>query len=176
MMMVPMTHYAYSEQGFDDSILRVRQTDIAELMMDKYQIQVEGDQYTLFYRFSSLEGIESGSGDYDAVLTSVKVNQENSSLILNMSNIKQTDLMSVRFSEELLSAEDGNFILLIDGKQRGYETSTLEKTRTLIFVIPQNTSKVELVGNRVIPEFTSSILVLITVSSALLIIPRLGRN
>lgn len=176
MLMVPITHYAYSEQSFDDSILRVRQTDIAELMMDKYQIQAGGNQYTLFYRFSSLEGVESGSGDYDAVLTSVKVNQENSSLILHMDNIKQTDIMSVRFSEELLSAENGNFILLVDGKQRGYETSTLEETRTLIFVIPQDTSKVELVGNRVIPEFTSSILVLIIVSSALLIVPRFCRN
>jgi hypothetical protein len=172
---MPIVHSSYSEQA-DGSIRLVKQPDIAELMMQKYQLQVDQRNFTVFYRFSTLEGVGSGSEDYDVNVMSLAVNQKNFSLVFTVNNIKQADIMSIRFPEELISAEKGKFTILADGKQRGYEMSVQEESRNLIFVVPEHTSKVEIIGTRVIPEFPSAVLILVIVSSVLLVTQRFYKN
>lgn len=155
----------------------VAKLDIAELMMQKYQLNADQRDFTIFYRISTLESVvESSMEDFDAKVVAMEIDQERTSLVITLDNIKQTDLMSVRFPQELISTEKGKFTLLVDGKERGYEWSAQEESRNLIFIIPKQTTEVEIIGNRVIPEFTSGLLVLIIVSSALLITQRLHKK
>jgi hypothetical protein len=158
-------------------ILPVAQYDIAELMMQKYQLKVDQQEFTVFYRLSTLKAIGEGtSEDYDGKVVSIEINHERNSLIVNLDNIKQDDLMSLRFPQELISAEKGKFTLLVDGKKMGYEWSVQEDSRNLIFIIPEHTTKVEIIGTRVIPEFTSSVLVFSLITSILLVAQRLYKN
>jgi hypothetical protein len=164
-------HSGYSE--IDDSIQSVARQDIAELMMKKYPLQVDQHDFIIYYRFSTLESVGEGtSEDLEAQITSIEVDHERNSLVIRLDNIAQSDLMSVRFPQELMSAEKGKFTLLIDGKERGYEWSVQEDSRNLIFVIPERTTEVEIIGTRVIPEFASWLPVLVIVSSGLLVIQR----
>jgi hypothetical protein len=153
--------------------VQVQHTDIAELMMQKYPINVENTDFTIFYRFSTTGEGESSNEDMQAQIKSIEINKERKSLVFSVNNINQDDLMSVRFSEELVSAEGKRLVLLVNGKERGYESNTQDDKRTMIFVLPMGSQQVEIIGTKVIPEFPSSIVVLVAVVSGVLLMQRL---
>lgn len=150
----------------DDTQL-VQKYDIAELMMQKYVVSVDEGDYTVFYRLSTTESQE----DLDAKITSMTINKDRTSLVIGLEGVAQTDIMSVRFPNEILSAEGGKFTLLVNGGQRGYESSEQEGKTNMIFLIPAKTGKIEIIGTRVIPEFPSTMILLAAVISAALIVP-----
>ncbi|MEM3172107.1 MAG: hypothetical protein QXE82_01055, partial [Candidatus Nitrosotenuis sp.] len=118
-------------------------------------------QFTIFYRFSTLEGVvEGGTEDLNARLVLLEVDPSRTSLVFHIDNVNQTDLMSVRFPFSVLSAEEEKFIVLADGQPRGYEISTHKESTNIIFILPENTTKVEIIGTSVVPEFGSGLLVL----------------
>jgi hypothetical protein len=145
------------------------QYSIVEIMMQKYTLDMEQQSFTVFYRFSVLEGVgEGGTEDLDAKLTSIVVDKERTSLVLSVENIRQDDLMSLRFLYELLSAEGEKFTILADGQQKGYELSVHGQSTNLIFILPENTKRVEIIGTKVIPEFGSGLLALSATAASLL--------
>ena len=154
---------------------QVQHTDIAELMMKKYQINVENTDFTIFYRFSTTGEGESSDEDMQAQITSIEINKERKSLVFSISDINQDDLMSVRFAEELVSAEGKRLILLIGGQEKGYESNTQDDKRTMIFVLPENTTQVEIVGTKVIPEFSLSVVVLAAMVSGVVLMQKLRK-
>jgi hypothetical protein len=153
----------------------IQHIDIAELMMKKYQLNIEDTDFTIFYRFSTVGEGESSDEDTHAQITSIDINKEQKSMIISVDNIYQDDLMSIRFSKELVSAEGKRLTLLIDSQQKGYESNTQNDKQTMIFVLPANTKQVEIVGTKVIPEFPSSVLALIVVVSSVVLIQRLKK-
>jgi len=150
-------------------VQQIQHTDIAELMMKKYPINVADTDFTIFYRFSTVGEGESSDEDTQAQITSIDINKERKSLVISLDSINQTDLMSIRFSQELISAEGKRLTLLLDGQEKGYESNTQDDKRTMIFVLPANTKQVEIVGTKVIPEFPSGMLALVVVMPSVLL-------
>jgi hypothetical protein len=103
--------------------------------------------------------------DLDAKITSITVNQERQSLVIKLDNVAQVDIMSMRIPKELISAEGKQLALFIDGKETQYEWSVKDDYNNLIFIVPPQTAELEIVGTRVIPEFSSGLLVLIVASA-----------
>lgn len=172
-MILTVGQSSYSEPS---NSIQLVQRDIAELMMQKYHLEVVEQDFTIFYRLSVLESLgELSSEDHDSKVISMEINQERTSLIIKLDNIKQADMISIRFPQELISAEEGELTLLVDGKEKGYEWSVQEKSRNLIFVIPYRTTEVEIIGTRVIPEFTSALFVL-TIITSVLVVQRVYRR
>ena len=161
---------------FADSIQPVQYADIAEIMMKKYQINVDNTDFTIFYRFSTVGEGESSDEDHTAQITSIDVNQDRKSLVISLDKINQDDIMSVRFSQELVSSEGKRLTLLIDGKEKGYESSSQDNKSTMIFVLPKDTAQVEIVGTKVIPEFPSSVLIMVAVLSIALLVPVFAKH
>lgn len=158
-----------------DQTILVQQYDIAELMMNKYKLTVGQDEFTLFYKLSTAGSLsEDTHEDLDAKITSIEVNQERQSLVITLDNIAQTDIMSLRLSKDLISAEGKQLALFINGKETMYEWSATETYNNLIFLVPKQTTEIEVIGTRVIPEFPSGLLILI-VSSAVLVLPFVRR-
>jgi hypothetical protein len=154
-----------------DDIKLVQKYDIAELMMQKYVLNVDEGDYVIFYRLSTTKSHTEGtSEDLDANITSMTINKERASLVIRLEGVEQTDIMSVRFPNEILSAQGGKFTLFINGQQRGYESSEQDGKTSMIFLIPSRSKEIEIVGTRVIPEF-HSVLILLAASSAALIVP-----
>lgn len=162
--------------AFADSIQPIQYADIAEVMMKKYQINVDNTDFTIFYRFSTVGEGESSDEDHTAQITSIDVNQDRKSLVISLDKINQDDIMSVRFSQELVSGEGKRLTLLIDGKEKGYESSSQDNKSTMIFVLPKDTAQVEIVGTKVIPEFPSSVLIMVAVSSIALLVPVFAKH
>jgi hypothetical protein len=167
-------YFPTSANGFDtvsdSSIQKIQHPDIAQLMMKKFQLQVEDKNFEILYRLSVLESVaEDSSEDYDAKIISMSINPERSSLMIKLDNILHSDVMSVRFPQEVLSADKEKFTLLVNGQEKGYEFSVYGKYTNLIFIVPKQTTEVEIIGTKVIPEFTGGILVLISATSILFV-------
>jgi hypothetical protein len=159
------THFVFAED-----IRLVQNYDIAEIMMNKYKVSVEQDEFTVFYRLSVVESAGGSTlEDLEAKVTSINVNQERVSLVITLDNIEQTDIMSLRLPKELISAEGKQLALFIDGKEIQYEWSVKGEYNNLIFIIPKQTTEIEVVGTRVIPEFPSGLLIFGAVSSGLVV-------
>ncbi|WKT58689.1 hypothetical protein QVH35_04840 [Candidatus Nitrosotenuis chungbukensis] len=154
----------------DASVQKIQYPDIAQLMMKKYQLQVEEKNFEIFYRLSTIEAVaESGTEDHDAQVISMGINSERSSLIIKLDNILNSDIMSIRFPKEVLSADKEKFTLLINGQEKGYEFSVSGKYTNLIFIVPKQTTEVEIIGTKVIPEFTGGLLILAAATSLLFV-------
>jgi hypothetical protein len=154
----------------DASIQKIQYPDIAQLMMKKYQLQVEEKNFEIFYRLSTIGNMtESGTEDYDARVISININSERSSLIIKLDNILNSDIMSVRFPQEVLSADKEKFTLLVNGQEKGYEFSVSGKYSNLIFIVPKQTTEVEIIGTKVIPEFTGGLFILAAATSLLFV-------
>ncbi|MBI5146222.1 MAG: hypothetical protein HZA84_03270 [Thaumarchaeota archaeon] len=174
-------YFPTSANGFDTagdaSIQKIQNPDIAQLMMKKYQLQVEEKNFEILYRLSTIETVaESGTEDYDAKVVSMSINSERSSLIIQLDNILNSDVMSVRFPQEVLSADKEKFTLLVNGQEKGYEFSVYGKYTNLIFIVPKQTTEVEIVGTKVIPEFTGGLLVLTAATSLLFVMYCFGNK
>ena len=159
-----------------DETIQIQQNDIAELMMKKYKITVEQGDFTVFYRLSTAQTAGEGtSEDLDAKILSMNVNQKHSSLDIKLDNIGQTDIMSIRFPHELISAEGGKFTLLVNGEDTKYELSVQNDGTNLIFLIPKQTTEVDVIGTRVIPEFPSALSALILISSCVVVLQKMRK-
>jgi hypothetical protein len=166
-----------SDTNSDALIQQIQYSDLAQLMMKKYPLQVGERNFEILYRLSTLETTaEDSSEDYDAKVVSMSINSERSSLIVNLDNILHSDVMSVRFPQELLSADKEKFTLLVNGQEKGYDFSVSGKYTNLIFVVTKQTTEVEIVGTKVIPEFTGGLLVLAAATSLLFIKYRFGNK
>ncbi len=154
----------------DVSIQKIQYPDIAQLMMKKYPLQVEEKNFEIFYRLSTVGTVtEGGIEDHDAKVLSMNINPERSSLVIKLENILDSDIMSVRFPQEVLSAEKEKFTLLVNGQEKGYDFSVSGKYTNLIFIVPKQTTEVEIMGTEVIPEFTGGLLVLAAATSLLFV-------
>ena len=67
----------------------------------------------------------------------------------------------VRIPQEMLYAENENFVVLVNGVDTKYDLMKFPNDYVVGFVILENTENIEVIGTRVIPEFgTFAILIL----------------
>lgn len=130
-------------------------SDLAHISGKKFLLSVDNRYYDIYY------GIilgESSDQDYNGVITGMSIIPEKNSLLINFDNILQTDNAWIRFPNQVLSAEGDKFALFVDGVEKGYEISSHGSKTRLGFIIPPDTHEVEIVGNNVIPEFPTNML------------------
>lgn len=155
---------------YAESIQPVQHSDIAELMMKKHSLAVDGRDFIIFYKLSTIGGVgESTSEDHTARIVSMEIDKEDTSLVVDIENVMQDDIMSIKFPKEMLSAEGNKFVVLTDGKEKKYEYYTQENSTGIVFVLPSGTSRVEIIGTHVIPEFQYVLLILAAITSVILV-------
>lgn len=144
--------------------------DLAIISGKKFSLVVNNEDYNIYY------GIilgNSSNQDYDGMITSISIIPEKKSLLINFDNIFQTDNVWIRFPNEVISANNEKFVLLVDGIEKGYELSSHGNDTRLGFVIKTGTQQVEIIGNNVIPEFPVNIfLVLLMVFCVVIVLTR----
>lgn len=144
--------------------------DLAIISGKKFSLSVNDYYYDIYY------GIvlgESSDQDYDGMITSMSIIPEKKSLLITFDNIQQTDNAWIRFPNEVISAKNEKFSLFVDGIEKGYELSSHGNETRLGFVVPKDTQYVEIVGNNVIPEFSTNVLlVFLMVFSVIILLTR----
>ncbi|NDB63583.1 MAG: hypothetical protein EB170_06920, partial [Nitrosopumilaceae archaeon] len=69
----------------------------------------------------------------------------------------------ITFPSELLSAENGDFVVLVDGLEEDYTITYDNNKQTLTLPIPEETQEIEIIGTSVVPEFPFGVLVVMGV-------------
>lgn len=168
MFFVPTPVLSVSDDVSSKSINRI--PDLAIISGKKFSLVVNNEDYSIYY------GIILGNStnqDYNAVITAMSVIPEKKSLLINFDNIFQTDNVWIRFPNEVISANNEKFVLLVDGIEKGYELSSHGNDTRLGFVIKTGTQQVEIIGNNVVPEFPVNIfLVFLMVFCVVIVLTR----
>jgi hypothetical protein len=108
----------------------------------------------------------------DGEVLAMDVDQESTSLLIGITNAEDS-VLEVGFSSVLLSANDGEFIVLVDGLETDYTATYEGENPTLSIPIEAGTEEVEIIGTSVIPEFPfSAIAVMGAVSAMILVLSR----
>jgi hypothetical protein len=134
--------------------------DIAELESEKYLLQVDNQTFQIFYGFKGSLEVEIGEKVIEnPKVTSMIINQERRSLEINFEESAYEGPMWVRLPNELITAEGGKFQVLVDDNEKRYELTYYPDKIAVGFILSPNANQVEIIGTRVIPEFTTTIII-----------------
>jgi len=135
--------------------------DIAELASKKYLLQIDDQTFQIFYGFKGSLEVEIEAKDIEnPKVTSMNINPERRSLEINFEKSAYEGPLWVRLPNELITAEGGKFKVLIDDKEKIYELTYYADKIAVGFILPSKSSHVEIIGTRVIPEFSATIIIL----------------
>ena len=108
-----------------------------------YNLTVDEHAFDLTYEFS---------GDVIAMA----IDQELRSLLIGVENTKDS-LFRITFDNTLVSAENDNFAILVNGLEVDYDILDDGSSSTLRFYVEEGTEEIEIIGTHVIPEFPFSV-------------------
>lgn len=106
---------------------------------ETYQLQVDDKTFPITYGF-------------DGSLIAMDVDKQSTSLLVGIKDTKDSEF-TISFPSEVLDAQNGDFIVLVDGLEADYSLSYNGDNPTISFPIPQYSEEVEIIGTSVIPEF-----------------------
>lgn len=112
-------------------------------------IQADGKSFDVQYSF-------------DGELLAMDIDQESKSLLVGLDGTKESTFV-ITFPSELLSAENGDFVVLVDGLEEDYTITYDNNKQTLTLPIPEETQEIEIIGTSVVPEFPFGVLVVMGV-------------
>jgi hypothetical protein len=90
--------------------------------------------------------------EVDANVLAMAIDQELISLLVGLENTKDSQF-TINFPKEMLSAENDEFAILVNGLEVEYEIFQDSNDYALVFYVPEETQEVEIIGTHVIPEF-----------------------
>ena len=99
---------------------------------------------------------------FDGELLAMEIDKESKSLLVGLDETHESTF-EITFPSELLSAENGDFVVLVDGLEEDYTITYDNGNPTLTLPIPEETQEIEIIGTSVVPEFPFGVLALIGV-------------
>lgn len=78
--------------------------------------------------------------------------------------------MWIQFPQNLISAENNNFVLYIDGQKKKYELATYDHSTIMGFIVPTSAKTIYIQGTHVVPEFPTSTTITMMISFMIIIL------
>ena len=116
-----------------------------------------GESYQLTVDENSFEINYSTTGRVIAM----EIDKELFSLLIGIENVEKDSILEIEFTHELISAENNEFAVLVNGYEIDYELSTTDLGSKLTIPIFADTEEIEIIGTNVIPEFPLGILMVL---------------
>ncbi len=88
------------------------------------------------------------------------VDENTTSFLIGITNVEDSNF-EISLPTELISAENNEFVVLVDGVEVDYAVSTQNDVAMLQFFVPANSQEIEIIGTNVIPEFPLGALVVL---------------
>ncbi|GBL42324.1 hypothetical protein LBMAG54_08510 [Nitrosopumilaceae archaeon] len=88
----------------------------------------------------------------NANVVAMEIDPESTSLLIGLDNTYDSRFF-IGLEHELISAQNNEFIILVDGQETDYEISSDSDSSTFAFFVPTGTEEIEIIGTHVIPEF-----------------------
>jgi len=116
-----------------------------------------GESYQLTVDENSFEIDYSTTGRVIAM----EIDKELFSLLIGIENVEKDSILEIEFTHELISAENNEFAVLVNGYEVDYELFTTDLGSKLTIPIFADTEEIEIIGTNVIPEFPLGILMVL---------------
>ena len=107
-----------------------------------YHLEIDNHEYDLEY-------------DVDADVIAMELDQELTSLLIGIENTRESQF-SINLPNEMISAENNEFAVLVDGYEVDYSINPLNSKTQIVFFVNEGTQEVEIIGTHVIPEFPAA--------------------
>ncbi len=124
---------------------------------ETYDLTIDDNNFEIFYTT-------------DGNVIAMAIDNELTSLLVGIENVENDSFFQIEFSNELISAENNAFAVLVNGFEVEYAVSSTDLGTKLIFSIPAYTEEIEIIGTFVIPEFPLGIfLVLVSLITVVIV-------
>ena len=151
LLIFPTSTSAFAEHIFNPEAY-AQYLDISQLEAEKVTFTFDEKSYDIYYGYrGSLDSM--GSDTEFPVLYSMKINEERKSIEIIMEYVPEKTNFWVRIPEDVLYAEGGKFLVLVDDKDTRYDLMEIYNDHVIGFIISENTKNIEIIGTKVIPEF-----------------------
>ena len=150
LMLIPISQ-ANAEHVFDRDAY-AQYLDIGQLEAEKSVFEFDGISYDIYYGFhGSLDAM--GEAPQDPTLAEMDINQERKSIEVFFETVPEKNNFWVRIPFEVLTAEKEQYKVLINGKEAKYDLMKMPEAYVIGMIIDEETTNVEIIGSKVIPEF-----------------------
>ncbi|MDP3779868.1 MAG: hypothetical protein Q8Q69_01580, partial [Nitrosopumilaceae archaeon] len=103
------------------------------------------------------------------------VDENTTSFLIGITNVEDSNF-EISLPTKLISAENNEFVVLVDGIEIDYDVYTQNDAAMLQFFVPANSQEIEIIGTHVIPEFPLGVLlVLITMIVIVTFVTKIGK-
>lgn len=152
-----MPSFVFAEHVLDPAFGQY--LDISQIESEKFVLEIDGNSYDLYYGYhGSLDAL--GSDFIFPTLSSMRINEENKSLEIILSDVPEKTDFWVRMPESVIFAENEKFTVLVNGVDTGYDLMKFPNDYVIGFFITEETTEIEIIGTKVVPEFGTSVLIL----------------
>ena len=128
----------------------------------KYTLNTDDQTFEISY---SLEG----------QVIAMEIDHELNSLLIGITEVKDSSFQ-ITFPENLISAENNDFVVLVNQVDVDYDVATQGDSSVLRFFVPVDSQEIEIVGTHVIPEFPlGTLAVLVTMIGIMTIVTKMGK-
>ena len=110
-----------------------------------YQIVIDEHTYNLDY-------------EIDANVIAMAIDAELNSLLIGIEDTHDS-VFQIELPTEMISAEDNEFAVLVDGYEVDYQIISNESSNIISFFVNENSQEIEIIGTHVIPEFPLGVII-----------------
>ena len=127
-----------------------------------YSLETSDTQFEISYELN---------GDVIAMA----VDENTTSFLIGITNVEDSNF-EISLPTKLISAENNEFVVLVDGIDVDYDVSAQNDAAILQFFVPANSQEIEIIGTHVIPEFPLGVLlVLATMIVIVTFVTKIGK-
>jgi predicted secreted protein with PEFG-CTERM motif len=158
------TGIAFGSHVFDKDAF-AQYLDISQLSSEKFTLKVDDKSYDIYYGYhGSMEVDVNKVGEELPKLSSMDINEERKSIEITMESVPSVSVLWLRLPFEVISAENEQFHLVIDGVDTQYDITKFPQDYAIGMMIPKDAKHIEIIGTRVIPEFGSISIIILGIS------------
>lgn len=158
------TSTAFGSHIFDDRDVFAQYLDIAQLSSEKYLLKIDEKTYDIYYGYHGSFEVDIKKIDELPKLAHMNINLDRKSIEITMESVPSNSVLWLRLPLEVISAENEQYRLVIDGIDTKYDLTKFPDQYALGMIIPKDTKYIEIIGTYVVPEFGSFSIVILGIS------------
>ena len=155
---------AFVSHIFDDKDAFAQYLDIAQLTSEKYLLKINEKTYDIYYGYHGSFEVDIKKNDELPKLADMNINPDRKSIEITMESAPSNSVLWLRLPLEVISAENEQYRLVIDGVDTKYDLTKFPDQYALGMIIPKDTKHIEIIGTHVVPEFGSFSIVILGIS------------
>ena len=145
--------FAFGSHIIDDMDAFAQYLDIAQISSEKYVLTIDDKTYNIHYGYHGSFEVNLEKIEEYPKLSFMEIIPERKSIQITMESVPSTSIFWLRLPFDVISAENAQYRLVIDGVDTQYDLIKYPDNYALGMMIPKDTKNIEVIGSYVVPEF-----------------------